>query len=51
MAKDNPKYNVYLGLNFDNFTKGAQEANRIGKKLDRMFKNMEKMQKELDGIY
>ena len=48
MAKDNPKYNVYLGLNFDNFTKGAQEANRIGKKLDRMFKNMEKMQNNVE---
>lgn len=41
MAAGNPKYNVYLGLNFDNFTKGAQEATRVGKKIDRMLKSME----------
>lgn len=48
MANNNPKYNVYLGLNFDGFTKGAQEANRIGKKLDRMFKQMEKQQNNVE---
>ena len=42
MAKGNPKYNVYLGLNFDEFTKGASEAKRVGKSIDRMLGQMAK---------
>lgn len=41
MAGD-PRYNVYLGLKFDKFTKGASEARRVGKTIDRMLAGLER---------
>lgn len=44
MASSDPRYNVYLGLKFDQFTKGANEARRVGKKIDTMLRGMERNQ-------
>ena len=42
MAAGDPRYNVYLGLKFDKFTKGASEARRVGKTIDRMLAGLER---------
>lgn len=42
MANGDPRYNVYLGLKFDQFTKGASEAKRVGKKIDTMLRGLER---------
>lgn len=48
MAKGNPKYNVYLGLNFDDYTKGARDAARVGKKIDRILTSNVRSSKDLE---
>jgi len=42
MASGDPRYNVYLGLKFDQFTKGASEAKRVGKSIDKMLAGLER---------
>ena len=48
MASGDPRYNVYLGLKFDQFTKGANEARRVGKKIDTMLRGMERSQNNVE---